>query len=59
MVCQTEDRNELIRKIAQTCAGCPHGQGPGRGLVCTRKRICPSKNVKRWLKELEEQEMAE
>ena len=44
--------NDLIRRIAQVCGTCKHGQGKGRGLVCTRKHQCPSKNVRRWLKEL-------
>jgi len=46
--------NDLIRKIAQVCGTCKHGQGKGRGLVCTRKHQCHSKNVRGWLKELEQ-----
>ena len=51
--------NELIRKIAQTCGRCKFGQGKGVGLQCTKKGPCYSKNVKRWLKELQELETKE
>jgi len=47
-------RNDIIRDIARVCGACPHGQGKGQGLVCTRKRSCPRKKVKKWLKELDD-----
>lgn len=46
--------NELIRKIAQVCGRCKFGQGKGVGLRCIKKGPCHSKNVKRWLVELQE-----
>jgi putative lipoic acid-binding regulatory protein len=51
------EKNELVRKILQVCAGCAHGQGKGRGLVCEQNPgKCHSKRVRRWLKQIEQLE---
>lgn len=48
-----DEIREVVRKVLQVCASCPHGQGPGRGLVCHQyPSRCHSKRVKRWLKQL-------
>jgi hypothetical protein len=53
-----DEKNELVRKILQVCGTCSHGQGPGRGLVCSQKGgQCHSKRVQRWLKEIKELEV--
>jgi hypothetical protein len=54
----SSDKNELVRKILQVCAGCSRGsRGKGRGLVCeSYPGRCPSKKVKQWVKKIEELE---
>lgn len=46
--------NELVRKILQVCASCPHLR---KDASCDRKKSqCHSKRVRRWMKELERRE---
>ena len=47
------ERVELIRKIIQVCAFCPHFKGLGWYSFCNRKESrCRNKKVQNWLKEL-------
>ena len=48
---KAKQRNELVRKILQVCASCPHF---GKDAACNRKKsLCHSKRVKAMLKEIE------
>ena len=50
-----DEKNELIRKILQVCAACPHLKPDAS---CDRKKSqCHSKRVRAWLKKIEELEV--
>jgi hypothetical protein len=50
-----DEKNELVRKILQVCAACPHLKADA---ACDRKKSqCHSKRVRQWLKELERLEV--
>jgi len=49
-----DEKNELVRKILQVCAGCPHFK---KDASCDRKKSqCHSKRVRQWLERIEELE---
>lgn len=54
------EKDELLRKVMQVCASCPHAKWQGGTMTCDRKKSqCHSKRVRKWLEELKSLERDE